>query len=106
MAAVAIVVDKIKKLEDNREIANATLTFGDGSTTYPAGGVAVLGKNFGCPRFVDSMFFQDDAGSTNIYKYDSVNQKIRIYVEGAAVYAEMTGVIPAITLRVQVIGSK
>jgi len=107
MAAVAITVQKSKKLEDNRLLVNAKLVFGDGSTTYPAGGIAVQGKFLGMPRFVDSLMFSDASnGDTKQYKWDSVNQKVRIYVEGASVYAEMTGVIPSLTVYVQAIGSK
>lgn len=107
MAAVAITIQKTKKLEDGRAIVNAKLVFGDGSTTYPSGGIAVLGKYLGCHRFVDSLKFVDASNAdTKQYKWDSVNQKVRIYVEGAAVYAEMTGVIPALTAYVEAIGSK
>lgn len=105
MAAVAISIQKSKKIEDNRLMVNAKLVFGDTSATYPAGGIPVLGKNFGCPRFVDSLLFSDASNAdANIYKYDQVNQKIRIYIETTG--AEMTGVIPASTVYVQVVGSK
>jgi|SRR6185312_251165 len=106
MAAVAVSVNpKRKNMSDNRHIVNATLTFGDGSTTYPSGGIPLPGKLLGCPYTVDSLVFVDaDNGSTKLFKYDAVNQKVRIYVEGAAVYAEMTGVIPSMTVKVQAIG--
>lgn len=106
MAAVAISILRRKKMEDNRQIVNALLTFGDGATTYPAGGIPIPGGSFGCPRYVDSVFFEDDAGSSRMLKYDVTNQKVRVWVEGAAVYAEMTGVIPAFTAKVQVLGAR
>jgi hypothetical protein len=105
MAAVAITINKTKKLDDNRLIVDAQLVFGDGSTTYPAGGIPVPGASFGCPRFVDSLLFSDMVnGSANIYKYDEVNQKIRIWVPSTG--AEFSGTIAGATAYVEVIGSK
>lgn len=106
MAAVAFVFKRKKKLEDNRLINMVQLNFGDGSTTYPSGGIPIPGASLGCPRYVDSVFFEDDAATTRIYKYDVTNQKVRIYVEGVATYAEMTGTIPTFSCMVQVIGAR
>jgi len=108
MAAVTVSITRYKKIEDNREIVNASLNFGDGTTSYPAGGILVAGKTLGLVRYIDSLdFVGGDAASTRTYKWDSVNQKIRIYVETAGTYAEMTGVIPTITgVLIQAIGSK
>jgi hypothetical protein len=105
MAAVVVTILKRKKIEDNREIVNANLAFGDGSTTYPALGIPVPGALFSCPRAVDSLVFSDEVnGSPNIYKYDQINQKIRIWIPTTG--AEFSGVIPSVVAKVQVIGAK
>jgi len=105
MAAVSVAVSKAKKLEDGRKFNNVTLTFGDGSTAYPAGGIAISGADCGCPVSLESLLFVDaDAASTKLFKFDQANGKVRIYVEGAAVYAEMSGTIPAMTVKVIAVG--
>ena len=105
MAAVSISVTKLYKLEDSRHMNNVTLTFGDGSTAYPAGGIAISGANVGCPSSLESLLFVDaDAASSKLFKFDQANGKVRIYVEGAAVFAEMSGTIPALTVKAIAIG--
>jgi hypothetical protein len=105
MAAVSVVILKVKKMEDNRHITQAQLNFGDGATTYPALGIPIPGAGFSCKRFVDQVDFEDDAGSSRIAKYDVANQKVRIFVETAGTYAEMTGVIPTFNMKCMVFGS-
>lgn len=106
MALVAYRIDQKKRLEDGRNIVHATLTLGDGATTYPAGGIPLTIAKLACPRQVDSIVLEDSA-TTNLVKYDKVNKKIRIYVQDGTTeaYAEMTGIVPAETLAALVIGS-
>lgn len=106
MALVAYLINKRKRLDDGRNIVHATLTLGDGASTYPAGGIPLSGALLGCPRQVDSITVEDSA-TTNLVKYDKVNKKLRIYVQdgGTEAYAEMTGVVPAETVAALVIGS-
>jgi hypothetical protein len=63
-----------------RKVVSATLTFGDGALTYPAGGVPLDKTKLGCPNIIESVDLVD-AGSADgfIYKYDLANNKIRIY---------------------------
>jgi hypothetical protein len=105
MAAVAISVTKRKKLEDGRQHVSATLVFGDGSTAYPAGGILLAKGSLGCPQGVDELHFVDASnGNTNLFKFDLANLKVRIFVETAGTYAEMSGTIPSLTAKVAVIG--
>lgn len=109
MAAATITFLRRKKLEDNRQMVHTKIVLGDGSTTYPSGGIPISGNSLGLPRYLDSFEFSDASdGDTNIYKYDIVNQAIRIYVQNNSTqaYAEMTGVIPAITLYTMAIGAR
>lgn len=70
----------VKKMEDGRKMVKASVAFGNGSLTYPSGGVPLLSGSLGCPTQIDS-FTLTDPGSADgyLYKYDLTNNKIRIY---------------------------
>lgn len=105
MALQTYTVRKLSVLEDGRKLNNVTLALGDGSASYPAGGIPLSKADLGLVAYIDSVAVQNDAGSTRMYKYDYANEKLRIYVEGAAVYAEMSGTVPSISLDLLVIGN-
>lgn len=54
------------------------ITFGDGALTYPAGGVPLTKGKLGLPNYVESLL---QIGTANgfVYKYDSANEKLRIW---------------------------
>ncbi len=57
-----------------------SIAFGDGALTYPTGGVPLLKGSLGCPNSLESFKLVDPASANGfVYKYDFVNQKIRIY---------------------------
>lgn len=57
-----------------------TISFGNGSLTYPSGGIPLTKASLGCPTVVERFLFQNMAnGDGYIYKYDPTNFKIRIY---------------------------
>lgn len=96
---------KVKKLEDGRKLVQATISFGDGVLTYPAGGIPLTGAKLACPVSTDSLLYDDAAnGNTNAFKHDLANNKIRIYVETAGTYAEMSGAVPALVVKAVAIG--
>jgi hypothetical protein len=84
-----------------------TLAFGDGALTYPAGGVPMPGfAALGFQRFLDTIDITDAASANGfLYKYDEVNNKLRIYQgdnanAGAAPAVELGAVaIAATTIR-------
>lgn len=64
----------------NKKRVVASLVFGDGALTYPAGGVPVLKGKLGLPNVVESLSFADPmAADGYVYKYDLANNKVRIY---------------------------
>ncbi len=80
---------------------SATIVFGNGSLTYPTGGIPLVAGNLGCAREIQSFGFVDEsAGDGYIYKYDKTNQKIRIYQSGGI--AVSGGVDTAATPLVEV----
>lgn len=57
-----------------------TVAFGDGTLTYPSGGVPITKGDIGCPTDIQAAKIMDDSdGDGLVYKYDLANDKIRIY---------------------------
>jgi hypothetical protein len=81
---VTYTITSQKKLEDSRKIVHATLAFGDGALTYPAGGIPVLKGSLGCPYNIDAFKIFDTGGSGYTYEFDKANSKIRIFQSAAA----------------------
>lgn len=89
------------------------ITFGDGTDTYPTGGVPLTKGNMGLTEAIEEFYIMD-AGSANgfVYKYDYDNEKIRIYqgdndAESDGALVELAGgsATPAeATLIVKVVG--
>lgn len=56
------------------------VAFGDGTLTYPSGGVPLTKAKLGLPTVIQSLNIDDpEAANGLIYKYDSANEKLRIY---------------------------
>ena len=54
--------------------------FGDGALTYPSGGVPILRASFGMAnQLVDFSWIENGQANGFIYKWDSTDEKIRIY---------------------------
>jgi hypothetical protein len=65
---------------NSRYEATFSIAFGDGVLTYPAGGVPLTKANLGCPASLESLILIDPASANGfVYKYDSANEKLRIY---------------------------
>lgn len=66
--------------ESSKRQVFASVTFGDGALTYPAGGIPLTKAKLGLPNQLESLLFVD-SGSANgyVYKFDQANAKIRIY---------------------------
>ena len=70
-----------KSLRDSgqREVS-ASVAFGNGVLTYPAGGVPLLKASLGLPNVLEQLLLVDPASADGfIYKLDLANEKIRIY---------------------------
>lgn len=60
-------------------------TFGDGTLTYPTGGIPLTKAKMGLPTVIEHFSFDDAANDDGyMYKYDRDAEKIRIYVTGDA----------------------
>ena len=61
------------------------IQFGDGSLTYPAGGVPLLKAKLGCPNAIEEFtIFDSHDADGRLYKYDAENVKVRIYNPGGS----------------------
>lgn len=77
---VTYTVTKQRKEESGNKINIVTIVFGNGSLTYPSGGVPLTKASMGCPNNIASgVIMQGMSGDGIIYKYDFVNNKIRMY---------------------------
>ena len=74
------VEDESVEMGSNYQSKVVKLAFGDGSLTYPAGGVPLDKNKLGLPNVIKSLSFVDaDDSNGFVYKYDAENEKIRIY---------------------------
>lgn len=65
------------------------IAFGDGTLTYPSGGVALPSYgSFGLVMVLRSLNLHEDDSATGIFwKFDYTNQKLRGYIQGATISA-------------------
>lgn len=84
-----------KTIFSKRKFFRVKVVFGDGALTYPAGGVPMPNfQGFGMVRFLDGLLDIETASDdSNQYKYDTANNKVRIYIGTTGV--EMGAVAPA-----------
>jgi hypothetical protein len=73
---VTYAVLKQRKLSDSRTFNLVRLSFGDGSLTYPAGGIPITKGKLGCPATVESMCIVDQGISGYRFQYDQSAEKL------------------------------
>ena len=86
-------------IEDNgTRMKKLKIVFGDATSTYPSGGIPLSNlKNWGFPYEVSEVILTDASnGDGYVYKWDSVNNKLRIY-QSPAVTATGTVAAPTFT---------
>jgi hypothetical protein len=80
-ANVTVTVLKRYSYTDKQKRTVVQITFGNGTLTYPAGGVPLPAKGvFGMTQSLDFLVLIQKASADGlIYKYDYANKKIRIW---------------------------
>lgn len=69
---------------------DAKIVFGDGSLTYPAGGVPLTKAKLGCPVVLHAFIMTEgSSGVSTLWKYDDSAETLRAYIVSTA--AEMSG---------------
>lgn len=72
--------EKALKLESGHKQQSVSVAFGNGTLTYPAGGIPLTNASMGMPNALLSVDIVDAANANGfIYKYDKANNKLRIY---------------------------
>lgn len=63
----------------NREFL-VKVQFGNSTLTYPSGGIPLLKASLGCPNVIKKLsIYDEDDASGLVFKYDSENNKIKLY---------------------------
>jgi hypothetical protein len=75
----AVVNQHQQQVVEGRRQGKFSIAFGNGTLTYPAGGVPIAKARFGCPNVIESFVLESPGANGFIYKYDQANEKIRIY---------------------------
>lgn len=71
---------KQRKEDSSMKVINLTVAFGNGTLTYPSGGIPLTAASMGCPNQIVSCLLNSPASSNGfMYKYDLTNNKIRIF---------------------------
>lgn len=78
-ADVTYSITKKKLLEDGRKIVQASITFGDGSKTYPTNGVPLTIGKLACPVVIDSISVEDLGTSGYNFSFDKTNKTLRLF---------------------------
>lgn len=81
LAAGDVTYTLIKRsVGDSGKMFTFSIAFGNSTLTYPSGGVPLTAGSLGCPNTITRLnLFGPSSGDGLIYKYDTVNNKIRIY---------------------------
>ena len=82
IAASDVTYTLIKKTVEDSSMRNTVMTvaFGNGSLTYPSGGIPLTKGKMGAPNQIVSAAVYGPASADGIiYKYDAANNKIRMY---------------------------
>lgn len=74
-----------RKLSDSRNSNRVKLEFGNGTLTYPVGGIPITKGKLGCPVVIESMQIVDDGTSVYSFMYDQSAEKLLVYKNSFAV---------------------
>jgi hypothetical protein len=69
-----------QRRKSGRYEAVFSVVFGNGTLTYPSGGIPLTKSKLGCPSDLEELVIMDGSnGDGYVYKWDRTNNKIRIY---------------------------
>lgn len=74
-----------RTLGDSRKSNRVKLVFGNGSLTYPVGGIPLTKAKLGCPAVIESMNIVDDGTSAYSFCYDQSAAKLLVYKDSFTV---------------------
>lgn len=104
------------KLGRAGKLLRGTISFGDGSLTYPSGGVPLTKGKLGCPQVIKSVKILEDNASGYVYQFDVSTSKLRMFqlplleiddtvdINAQPLVELGTSEVPQVVLEVEVIG--
>lgn len=78
-SSITYVVNNQRRGGNSKVQNRVTLTFGDGSSTYPSGGISLTSGNMGCPNTLESVSVVDKGSSGYSFNYNSSTGKLQMY---------------------------
>ena len=80
---ITLAAQNVDVFPGQKRVSLPTIAFGNGTLTYPTGGVPLpaIGK-FGMKRELQRLFLQQPSANGFFYKYDAANHKIKIFTQG------------------------
>jgi hypothetical protein len=98
LAAIPSISIESRSVFGNKRIVIGTITFGDGSSTWPDGGLSFVGSQIGL-NVIEAMFIEPNEMS---YWYDKDNNKIDAFVPASTTGADkiLTAAIGAVPTAV------
>jgi hypothetical protein len=68
------------KDENSNRVNNIILTFGDGTSTYPTGGIPLVLSKYGAPNSIDFVDILDTSGGGGyVYTYNRSTSKLMMF---------------------------
>jgi hypothetical protein len=69
-----------QRRKNGRYEAVFSVVFGNGTLTYPSGGIPLTKGKLGCPSDLEELIIMDQGNANGfVYKWDRTNNKLRIY---------------------------
>ena len=78
-ASITYTVKNQRNMGNSRKQNRVSLAFGDGSNTYPTGGITIISGNCGCPNTIESMVIADQGTSGYTINYNATTGKLQLY---------------------------
>jgi hypothetical protein len=74
----------LRKFESGEKRHMVNIGFGNGTLTYPTNGIPLTNASMGMPNYLANLILSSPSPSDGfLYKYDAVNDSIRIYQSAA-----------------------
>jgi hypothetical protein len=84
-----------RRRNNGRSYFNMELQFGNGTLTYPAGGIPITAATVGLTTQVDSVNIYDPGLTGYVWNYDQTNKKLRGFQSRISDWVADTGIAPA-----------
>lgn len=110
--SVTYVVKNLRRMGNSKVQNRIAVTFGDGTATYPAGGVPLTIGKMGCPNIVESGVVASAGTSGYVFRYNQATNNLLMFrnqaTPASAVLVEASNTTPdapaSVTVELELIG--